>query len=127
MKRLWTAAAIIALLLALSAFHVVRLDHLTGALTSQLWQVNECLSQEDWDRAESLTQSAYQDWESHAFYLHTTLHHADIDAIRASFREALAFLSLREDPAECAAVTSRLINQLELLLEAEVPSLKNLL
>ena len=33
----------------------------------------------------------------------------------------------REDAAECAAVCARLVNQLELILEAEQPTLKNIL
>ena len=32
-----------------------------------------------------------------------------------------------EDAAECAAVCARLVNQLELILEAEQPTLKNIL
>ncbi len=127
MKRLYTAAALILLLAGLAACHVVKLGHFTQQLTDQLEQVQQCLSLEDWTQAESLTRTAYQDWEEQAFYLHTTLHHKNIDDVRSSFRESLAFLSLRQDPAECAAVNARLINQLELLLEAELPSIKNLL
>ena len=41
--------------------------------------------------------------------------------------EALAYLEAREDPAECAAVCARLVNLLELILEGEQPSLKNIL
>ncbi len=127
MKRLYTAAALILLLAGLAACHTVKLDRLTHQLTGHLEQVQQCLAREDWSMAEALTRAAFQDWEEQAFYLHITLRHTDIDSIRASFRESLAFLTLREDPAECAAVNARLINQLELLLEAELPSIKNLL
>ncbi len=127
MKRLWTAAAIILALAALCAVHVGRLSHFTGQLTAQLEQAREHLLHEDWDEAQRLVDSAYESWEKHGFYLHTTLRHADIDGIRSSFYEIKAFLDSRDDAAECAAVSARLINQLELLLEAELPSVKNLL
>ena len=55
------------------------------------------------------------------------LRHTDIDAIRTSLKEAKAYLDSQEDTAECLAVTAKLINQLELLLEAELPTIKNLL
>ena len=127
MKRLWIAAALIALLVVLAAGHVLLLGRFTGQLIGQLEQAEQNISRGDWAEAQALAGQAWQSWERQAFYLHTTLHHADIDAVRASFRELLAFLAIREDTAECAAVCARLINQLELLLEAELPSLKNLL
>ena len=82
---------------------------------------------DDWDGAQALIEDAYQDWETHDFYLHVTLRHTDIDAVRSSFHEAIAYLSSREDSGECAAVCARLVNQLELILEGELPTLKNLL
>ncbi|MDE6589019.1 MAG: DUF4363 family protein, partial [Oscillospiraceae bacterium] len=64
----------------------------------------------------------------HEGYLHITLRHTDIDAILVSFDEALAFLQGDEhQPAEYAAVNARLITQLELLIEAALPTITNLL
>ncbi len=57
-----------------------------------------------------------------------TLRHTDTDAIQISMDEALAFLEGGEkQPAEYAAVNARLLTQLELLVEAELPTLTNLL
>lgn len=127
MKRLWLAGGLIALLLLLCALHMVRLDRLVGQLTDQLTQAQQLLDQKDWASAEAAAQDAYDAWERSAFYLHITLRHEDIDAIRSSFRELLAFLACREQAAECSAVNARLLNQLELLLEEERPSVQNLL
>ena len=64
----------------------------------------------------------------HNSYLHITLRHTDTDAIQISMDEALAFLEGGEkQPAEYAAVNARLLTQLELLVEAELPTLTNLL
>lgn len=127
MKRLWISVGLLLLLGALAWFHVARLTALTEELTGLLTQVEQALEQEDWDRAADAAADMDARWERQAFYLHTTLHHEDIDAIRASIKEMRSYLDCRDDAAECLAVNARLINQLELLVEAELPSLKNIL
>lgn len=128
MKRLWIAAALILGLAGLSCVHVRYLRHFTGELTGLLTQAQTQVAEEQWDKAAELTQQAADLWAQNAFYLHTTLRHDDIDAVLSSFREVLAFLGGQEQqPAEYAAANARLITQLELLLESELPTLKNLL
>ena len=82
----------------------------------------------DWEAADRLTRQSKEIWVEHEGYLHTTLRHTDIDAILVSFDEALAFLRAGErQSAEYAAVNARLITQIGLLLESELPTLTNLL
>lgn len=127
MRRLWVSVALLALLAGLAWAHTAKLNGLTGELTELLTRTEAALRREDWDRAEAEAAQADALWASHAFYLHITLSHEDIDAIRASLKEMRAYLASRDDAAECLAVSARLRNQLELLAEAELPSLKNLL
>ncbi len=127
MKRLTLSAALILALALLASLHVARLDHLTGRLVGGLESVEAALRREDWDSADEVAQHVTAIWEEQAFYLHTTLRHTEIDAVRSSLREIRAYLDSREDQAECLAATARLINQLELLIEAELPTLKNIL
>lgn len=127
MKRMWFALALLAVLVAGSCVHVWYLTHETRSLSGQLEQAQEAVEQGDWDRAYALTQGAWEDWEGQMFYLHITLHHADIDQVSTSFQEALAVLEQREQPGEYAAANARILYQLELLVEAELPSLKNIL
>lgn len=127
MRRLWVSVGLILALCALAGWHVSALGRLTATLTQELEQAREALLREEWESAQELVRQAYDRWDGCGFYLHTTLRHGDIDEIRSSFHEALAYLSVREDAAECAAVCARLVNQLELILEAEQPTLKNIL
>ncbi len=128
MKRLWLSAALIVLLSVLSTIHVVYLNGFTHQLTNLLDQAQEHVASGDWKQAEELTRQAMERWEKHEHYLHITLHHADIDAILTSFGEALAFLQGQEhQPAEYTSVNARLLIQLNLLIEGEIPSWKNLL
>lgn len=128
MRRLYLSAALIVLLAVLSGLHIWHLDGFTTQLTGLLTQAQQHAQQEDWTGAALLTRQAKDRWADHEGYLHVTLRHADIDAILITMDEALAFLEGGEkQPAEYAAVNARLLTQLELLVEAELPTLTNLL
>lgn len=128
MKRLYVSIGLIALLAALSGLHIWHLNSVTGQLTALLTQAQEQVKREDWDQAARLTRQAKDRWMEHDSYLHLTLRHTDTDAILISMDEALAFLEGGEkQPSEYAAVNARLLTQLELLVEAELPTLANLL
>lgn len=127
MKRLLISVSIILLITLLSCAHVFTLKQFTGELIGQLETASLHLSQDRWSNAGQTVDAVYAAWEEQEFYLHTTLRHADIDEIRTTLREVQAYLNSREDTAECQALIAKLINQLELLLEAELPTIKNLL
>ena len=127
MRRLCIAGLLILLLAGLATLHVSHLKAFTEDLIGRLESVETSIRRSDWSDADGTVDQIFNQWEDKAFYLHITLRHTDIDAIRESLREAKAYLDSREDQAECLAVTAKLINQLELLLEAELPTIKNLL
>ena len=128
MRRLYVSVGLIALMAALSGLHVWHLDTFTGQLSDLLTQAQEQVERENWDEATRLTHQVKNRWMNHERYLHITLRHADTDAIQISMDEALAFLEGGEkQPAEYAAVNARLLTQLGLLVEAEFPTLTNIL
>ena len=128
MKRFYISVGLIVLMAGLSSLHVWHLNGLTEQLTALLTQAQEQVAQENWEEAAHLTHQARDRWMDHDRYLHITLRHADTDAIQISMDEALAFLEGGEkQPAEYAAVNARLLTQLGLLVEAELPTLTNVL
>lgn len=127
MKRLIASILLVAVLAGAAAVHVWYLTQQTHSISQQLHQAHEQVEQGDWDGAYVLTQQAWAQWESQMFYLHTTLHHDDIDQVSTAFRETLAILKQQEQPGEYVAANARILYQLELLVEAELPSLKNIL
>ena len=128
MKRLYLSIGLIALLAALSGLHVWHLSRFTGQLTRMLGQAQELVEGENWEEAAGLTHQVRDRWMAHEGYLHITLRHADTDAVQLTMDETLAFLEGAErQPAEYAAANARLRAQLELLVEAELPTLTNLL
>ena len=128
MKRLYVSLGLIAVLAMLCGAHTVYLDRFTGELTGLLTRAQEQVECGDWESATQLTRQAKERWVDNDGYLHITLRHTDIDAILVSFDEALAFLQGGEhQPAEYAAVNARLLTQLALLIEAELPTITNLL
>lgn len=128
MKRLYLSLGLVVLLAVLSGLHVWHLSRFTGQLSDLLTQAQQQAEQENWQEAARLTHRVKDLWTAHQGYLHTTLRHADIDAILISLDETLAFLEAEErQSAEYAAVNARLLTQIGLLLEAELPTLTNLL
>ena len=128
MRRLYISAALVLLLAVLSGLHVWHLNDFTEELAGRLSKAQEMAGQEDWEGAARLTREVKDRWMKHEGYLHTTLRHEDIDAILISLDETLAFLEGAEkQPAEYAASNARLITQLGLLVEAELPTLTNIL
>ena len=126
MRRLYVSVGLIVAMAALSGLHIWHLNDFTGQLTGQLTRAQQMAAQEDWEGAARLTRQAKERWVAHEGYLHTTLRHTDIDAVLISLDEALAFLEGAEkQPAEYAAVNARLLTQLGLLVEAELPTLTN--
>ncbi len=128
MKRLVIAVSLLALLLGLSAAHVWRLRSLTEELTGALNLAQGEAEAGHWETAASITRRAKERWLENEGYLHATLHHRDIDAVLGYFGETLAYLQGQErKPAEYAAANARLITQLQLIEEGELPTWKNLL
>lgn len=128
MKRLYVSVGLIVLLAVLCGVHTLYLGRFTDGLTELLTQAQEQVERGDWDAAARLTRQAREQWVDNDGYLHITLRHTDIDAILVSFDEALAFLQANEhQSAEYAAVNSKLLTQLALLIEAELPTITNLL
>ena len=126
MKRLYIAAALLALLLGLSLVNGWYSERLTGEMREQLRQAQIQAEQGNWTQAESLTRQAYLDWQRDHFYFHTTMRHSDTDQVLRAFRTVLEYLQLQE-PDQYNAANADLMAQLELLAEMEQASVVNVL
>ena len=126
MKRLYIAAALLALLLGLSLVNGWYSERLTGEMREQLRQAQRLAEEEDWGRAEAVTRQVYEDWQNRHFYFHTTMRHSDTDQVLRGFRSVLEYIRLQE-PDQYNAANADLIAQLELLAEMEQPSAANVL
>ena len=126
MKRLLSAAAILALLLGGSLYNAWYAQSLTDSLSTRLEWAQELARQSQWDRSAHLTRQVYQDWQSHHFYLPTVMRHSDTDQILRSFQCVLQYLDIRELD-QYAAANADLVSQLRLLSEMEQASLVNVL
>lgn len=126
MKRLWSAAAILVLLLAGSLVNAWYAQSLSDGMTARLEQAQALAREERWDQAQALTRQVYEDWESHHFYLHSVLRHSDTDLILRQFRCVLQYLDIQELD-QYAAANADLRTLLELLAEMEQASVVNVL
>lgn len=126
MKRLWMAALLLTLLIALCLGNAWYSLTLTRQLAEQLTQAQSLVEQDQWEPARTMTQEVYDRWNSQHFYLHVFLRHSDTDQILRTFRQVLQYLQL-EELDQYAAANADLTAQLELLAEMEQPSLVNIL
>ena len=126
MKRLWIAAALLLFLLGASLANARYAQNVTDGMRERLRQAQALAEQEDWNRAEALTRQAYEDWQGHHFYFHTTMRHSDTDQVLRDFRSVLEYLQLQE-PDQYNAANADLMAQLELLAEMEQPTVVNVL
>lgn len=126
MKRIWIAAAILLAMLAGTLAHSFYLTAFTRNLITLLEQAEVSAEQEDWDTAAKLTQDAYDRWQKKDLYLHITLRHDETDIIYTGLREVTEYIQCQEN-GEYSAANARLIANLELMVEAEQLTLKNVL
>ena len=126
MKRIWIALAILLAILAGTLAHSFYLAGFTRNLTVLLEQAEVHAEQEDWETAAKLTQDAYDRWQKKDLYLHITLRHDETGAIHIGLQEVAEFIQCKEG-GEYSAANARLIANLELMVEEEQLSLKNVL
>ena len=126
MKRLWISLAILAVICCVTLVNTHYLSSFTLGLTNLLIQAETEGEAGNWEKAMVLTQQARQNWETHSTYLHTTLRHADIDAVYLTFLQVEEFLECQEG-GEYSAANAALIGHLTLLREQEELSIKNIL
>jgi len=126
MRRLWIAAALLAVLLGGSLANAWYAQSLTGEMTGQLRRAQSLTEGDDWPQAEAVTRQVYEDWQKHDFYFHTFMRHSDTDQILRAFRQVLEYLRLQE-PDQYNAANADLVAQLELLAEMEQPAMANVL
>lgn len=127
MKRLWIAFAILLTLMIATLSNIWYLSYFISDMTQTLEQAQSLAETDQTEQAAQLTQQCQQRFDNHSFYLHVTLTHQGIDAIEAAFDEVAEYLRLQETGSHYAAANAKLIAQLELTLESEQLTLKNIL
>ena len=125
MKRLWSAAALLLVLLGGALWNAWYADRLSGRMAGQLEQAQELADRGDWEGAARLSRESFGLWQAHDAYLHVMMRHSDTDQILRGFRALDQYLALEESDQYTAA-NAELICQLELLSEMEQPSLVNI-
>lgn len=125
MRRMWIALALLALLLGAGLFNSCYLDRLTDHCRASLDQATHLARLGHWAGATLAAEQAAGLWWDHDSYLHVTLPHRDIDAIRLSFGELEQALAHQQSAAFTVAA-ARLRTQLSLLSEMEQLNGKNI-
>lgn len=125
-QRMIASCLTLAVLLGLSLLNGWYAGTLTQQAAQQLTQAQELADAGNWDGALSITETVFQQWQSHDFYFHAIMRHTDTDQILRTFHGVLQYLRL-EEMDQYSAANADLITQVQLLGEMEQASPENVL
>ena len=126
MKKLLLPLAALLSIFLLAAVNGNFIARSTERWQAQISQAEAWAVQTQWDKAITILEASYRDWESAQGFLHIVLEHDAVDNAEAMYHRAIAF-ALAEEPSEFRAETAHLRTQLHLLAEMEKFSIKNVL
>ena len=87
MRQLWISVAILAGMVLLLSWNMVHVHQLTEPMREDLSQAVAAAREEDWQKAEALTQKAQEHWQSNVSYLRFVQFHEEIDEVTVLLSE----------------------------------------
>ena len=126
MKRVWVALGLVALILAGGLLALWHLEKITGEMEDTLGQLAQAVERQEDGRILALSQAFREQWERAEPGIRRYVHHDELDAITGGCAR-LAALARYRDYGELAAETDRMRLLVAHMLEAERPTLGNIL
>jgi len=126
LRPLWVSCIILVGLFFVLQWNVQYLEAFVNPLHDKLLEAEACVEEDDWETAMQLTKEVHETWKGKQFYLHVTLRHSDIDQVTVLLEQAMAYIEHKKI-GEYAAVNKAIIGQMELLIEMESLTLRNVL
>ena len=118
MRQLWIAVAILGGMLALTAWNVTVMHQQVQPIVEELHQAAAAAREEDWPRAEALTQTIREQWQEPVPYLQMVHAHEHTDEATLSLQTLEGALASRS-PGEYATAAARMAGTLEIILHRE--------
>ena len=125
MRQLGISVGILAVMVALLSWNVIKVDRLTQPMLEELAQASAAAQADDWPAAEALTQQTQARWEQGMHHLRFVQIHDAIDEVTLLLREAQGYLR-EQKTGEYLSVLGKLTGKLEAIQEQERVSAENL-
>ena len=125
MRQLGISVGILAVMVALLSWNVIKVDRLTQPMLEELAQASVAAQADDWPAAEALTQQTQARWEQGMHHLRFVQIHDAIDEVTLLLREAQGYLR-EQKTGEYLSVLGKLTGKLEAIREQERVSAENL-
>lgn len=125
MRQLWISVGILAVMVALLSWNVVKVDQLTQPMLEDLSQAASAARAEDWTSTHALTQQIQDRWKTGMHHLRFVQMHDAIDEVTLLLREAQGYLQ-DQKTGEYLSVLGKLTGRLEAIQEQERVSAENL-
>mgnify|MGYP001623356509 CR=1 FL=1 len=116
MRQLWIAVAILGGMWALTAWNVTVMHQQVQPIVEELHQAAAAAREEDWPRAEALTQTIREQWQEQVPYLQMVHAHEHTDEATLSLQTLEGALASRS-PGEYATAAARMAGTLEIILQ----------
>ena len=126
MKRVWVAAGLVAAILVGGMLALWHLEGIAGELVATLDQLAQAVEEQEDGRILALAQQFQDQWDGVEPGIRRYVHHDELDAITGGCAR-LAALARYRDYGELAAETDRMRLLVAHMLEAERPTLGNIL
>lgn len=126
MRSAKTGCIVLALILGLCIVNVMYLKNIESKITTDLTYAKNYAADEEWDKAQTSSKKALDEWESHGVFLGTSLRHVELDEISLKLH-VIHQQAIQKNEDDFIITCREAIELLNIMMQTEIPSLKNIM
>lgn len=126
MKYFWTPALVLAALLTASFWNAGQIESDVAPWREAVESAVSAAERDDWSAALTAVRDARDDWYDHHAYFHIVIAHDELDQVDALFAKAESY-AVEHDMPEFRAEAAELLEQLDILVETQKLTVRNVL
>ena len=126
MRHFWIPAAVLAALLAASLWNAGQIEADVAPWREAVESAVSAAGRGDWDASLTAVRGARDDWYDHHAYFHIVIAHDELDKVDALIAKAESY-AVEHDMPEFRAEAAELLEQLDILVETQKLTVRNVL
>ena len=126
MKQLWSAVALLGVMVLVLGWNGSRLNGLIAPQQEMLALASQAAQAGEWETARTLTHEAANAWKDQVNYLHLVQSHRDVDEIAILLEESVAHAE-NQNMATYCAINARIQGLMDGIRKMEKLTLQNLM
>lgn len=125
MNRIWAALAILLVLLGICAWSTTETVRMTTDISQTLTDFQSSVAERDTEQAKAYSEQAAKDWKNYHDTMAFYIPHERLEGISQTLSAMCSFLSSGTED-EAMAECQKALNQLQTLMDTELPYLNNI-